>query len=73
MTVASVSGLYLPAVFAAGTGLPVLVAAWILAFTVAGIGNFYRNIRTFETWFRRFVAAVFISTGLYYLYIIFVN
>ena len=73
MTVAGVTGLYLPVVFAAGTGLPVIVAAWILAFSVAGIGNFYHRIRTFETWFRRLVAAVFIITGLYYLYIFYVN
>ena len=73
MTVASASGLYLPAVFAVATGMPVLIVAWILAFSVAGIGNFYHNIKTFEIWFRRIVASVFILTGLYYLFIFYFN
>ncbi len=69
MTISSVSGLYLPIVFSIATGLPVLLIAWILAYSLAGIGNFYNKIKSFETWFRRVVAVLFIIVGLYYLYI----
>ena len=69
MTISSASGLYLPIVFSIATGLPVLIIAWILAYSLAGIGNFYNRIKSFETWFRRVVAILFIIVGLYYLFI----
>lgn len=65
MSVASADGLYLPAVFAVATGLPVIVAAWLIAFTVSGVGSFYKRIKIFERWFRRVVAVLFILTGIY--------
>jgi hypothetical protein len=40
ITVASASGLYLPVVFALATGIPVIIFAWVLAYTVSGIGGF---------------------------------
>lgn len=71
MSVASADGLYLPAVFAVATGLPVIVAAWLIAYTVSGIGSFYNRIRSFERWFRRVVAVLFILTGIYLIYILY--
>src|SRR4030042_1240578 len=53
LTVASASGLYLPVVFAIATGIPVIILAWVLAYTVSGVGNVYNHIKTFEIWFRR--------------------
>jgi cytochrome c-type biogenesis protein len=38
LTVSSASGLYLPVIFAIATGIPVIIFAWILAYTVSGIG-----------------------------------
>lgn len=67
MTVASASGLYLPIVFALATGIPVIIFAWILAYTVSGIGTAYNKIRTFEIWFRRVIAVLFILVGIYYI------
>lgn len=69
MTVASVSGLYLPVVFAIATGLPVLIIAWLIAFSLSNIGKFYNSIKSFEYWFRRVVAVLFIGVGIYYVYI----
>jgi len=66
MTIASASGLYLPVVFALATGLPVIIVAYILAFSISGIGNFYNKVKIFEKWFRRLVSAVFIIVGIYY-------
>ena len=68
ITIATPSGLYLPLVFAIATGIPVIVFAWILAYAVSGIGNVYNKIRSFEIWFRRGVAVLFILVGIYYIF-----
>lgn len=67
MTVSSASGLYLPLIFALGTGLPVIIFAWFIAFTVGGISSVYNKVKIFELWFRRIVAVLFILVGIYYL------
>ena len=67
MTVASASGLYLPIVFAMATGIPVIIFSWILAYTISGIGGVYNKVRTFEIWFRRVIAVLFILVGIYYI------
>lgn len=67
MTISSASGLYLPLVFAVGTGLPVIIIAYLIAFTLSGVGSFYNKVKIFELWFRRVVAVVFIGAGIYYL------
>ena len=67
MTVVSASGLFLPIIFALATGIPVIIFAWILAYTVSGIGTAYNKIRTFEIWFRRLIAILFILVGIYYV------
>ena len=63
------SNLLLPPVFAIATGFPVIIVAWLIAFTLSGVGNFYNKIKVFETWFRRVVAVLFIFTGLYFIWI----
>lgn len=60
------SGYLLPPVYALATGLPVVLAAWILAYSVAQIGRFYHQAQRFQRWFGRIVAIVFIFTGIYY-------
>jgi sulfite exporter TauE/SafE len=67
MSVASASGLYLPVLFAIATGIPVILFAWLLAYTVSGIGGVYNKIKIFELWFRRFIAVLFIIVGIYYI------
>lgn len=67
MTIASPSGLLLPPVFAAATGLPVIIIAYLIAYSMANIGSFYSKMKTFETWFKRIVAAIFIIVGIYYI------
>jgi len=71
MTIASPSGLYLPIIFAVATGIPVIIIAWVLAYTVSGIGNVYNKIKSFELWFRRIIAVLFIVIGIYYILRIF--
>lgn len=59
-------GYLLPVVFALATGLPVMIVAWILAYSVAGIGKFYNRVQSFQKWFNRIVAILFILVGIYY-------
>lgn len=44
MAAASVGGMWLPVVFALATALPVVMVAWLLAYSVAGIGRFYNRM-----------------------------
>ena len=68
MTVTSASGLYLPIVFAVATGIPVIIFAWVLAYTISGIGGVYKKVKAFELWFRRIIAVLFIAVGIYYIF-----
>jgi len=71
MTLSSGSGLALPVVFAIATGIPVIIFAWLLAYTIAGVGKFYNGLKVFEKWFRRVVAVLFIGIGIYYVIVIY--
>lgn len=70
MTIQSASGLYLPVIFAIATGIPVIIFAWLLAYTVSGVGKLYNKIKIFEIWFRRIIAVLFIGIGIYYSIIV---
>ncbi|MDD3196441.1 MAG: aromatic aminobenezylarsenical efflux permease ArsG family transporter [Paludibacter sp.] len=67
LAVASQGGIFLPLAFALATGLPVLIFAWILAYSVSSVGSFYSKLKNFEYWFRRVVAVLFIGVGIYYV------
>ena len=69
MTISSSSGLYLPVVFAIGTGLPVILFTYLLAFATHRIGSVYQKIQTIEKYMRFVAGLVFILAGLYYVLI----
>jgi cytochrome c biogenesis protein CcdA len=69
MTISSAGGLFLPVVFAIATGIPVIIFAWLLAFSVGKVGTVYNKVKTFEIWFRRLIAVLFIGVGIYYVVI----
>lgn len=69
LTISSVKGLYLPVVFAFGTGLPVILFTYLLAFTVGKVGVFYNKIAKVEKIIRFITGIIFIATGLYYVLI----
>lgn len=48
MTISSVSGLILPPVFAIATGLPVIIIAYLLAYSMSNVGKFYNRMKSFE-------------------------
>ncbi len=70
ITISSASGLYLPVVFAIATGIPVIIFAWLIAFSIGSLGNIYNNLKIFEYYFRRVIAVLFLAVGAYYIYII---
>ncbi|MHB1106733.1 MAG: aromatic aminobenezylarsenical efflux permease ArsG family transporter [Lutibacter sp.] len=69
MTIASIDGLYLPIIFAFGTGLPVLLFTYLLAFAVISVGSFYNKITKIEKAMRTVAGVVFVLTGIYYVII----
>ncbi|HNY02836.1 MAG TPA: aromatic aminobenezylarsenical efflux permease ArsG family transporter [Bacteroidales bacterium] len=71
LALTSQAGVLLPPVFAIATGLPVVVIAWIIAFSLSSVGNFYNRLNVFEKWLRRIVAGVFIIGGIYFILIYF--
>ena len=66
----STSGLHLPVVFALATGIPVILFAWMIAYTLSGVGTLYKKIKSFEFWFRKVVAVLFLGTGIYYVIVV---
>ena len=67
LVISSPEGITLAISFAIATGVPVILFAWLLAYTVSGVGNVYNKIKVFELWFRRLIAILFIATGIYYI------
>jgi cytochrome c biogenesis protein CcdA len=73
ITISSTAGLFLPLIFGIATGLPVIIFAYLIAFTLSGVGKLYNRLKTFELWFRRVVSAIFIIVGLYYIFIFYIK
>jgi cytochrome c biogenesis protein CcdA len=69
MAIASIDGLYLPIIFAFGTGIPVILFAYLLAFAAGSLGIFYNKIAKIEKWMRTIAGVVFVLTGIYYVLI----
>ena len=66
MSAVESGGYVLPVVYAIATSLPVLVAAWIIAYSMQSLGKVMGKIAVFQRWFNRFVAILFVLVGLYY-------
>ena len=69
MTISSLDGLYLPIIFAFGTGIPVILFTYLLAFAAGSLGFFYTKITKIEKWMRTTAGIVFVLTGVYYVFI----
>lgn len=63
----STGGISLPAVFAVGTGLPVLLFAILLSVGVTKVSEWLNIITAAERVIRRIVALVFIGAGVYFV------
>jgi cytochrome c biogenesis protein CcdA len=60
-------GLLLAPLFALGTGLPVIIFSFIIAFSVNKIGLVFSKVSKVETVIRKITAVIFIIVGIYYL------
>ena len=68
MSASATGGYVLPAVYAIATGLPVVAVAWIIAYSMSNIAEFYQKMQVFQKGFNCLVAVLFIIVGLYYAY-----
>jgi len=66
----SAEGLLLPPIFAIGTGLPVIIFSFIIAFAVQKLGQVFQIMQKIEKIMRYLVASIFMLTGFYYLHIL---
>ncbi len=71
MSATATAGYLLPILFAVATALPVLIVAWILAFSVQHIGSFYGKMQTIQKWLNRMVGILFTAIGAYYCVIMY--
>jgi len=60
------SAVWLPAVYGVGTGLPVVVFAFLVSAGVAWAGAAFRRLQAVERWARYVTAAIVIAVGVYY-------
>jgi cytochrome c-type biogenesis protein len=67
LSLKSSGGITLPAIFAVGTGLPVLLFGVLLSFGIAGVSKWVDAITRWEKVIRIIVAVVFIGIGIYYM------
>src|SRR5680860_387369 len=67
LVVSSVGGLLLPAFFALGTCLPVIIFAFLIAFSMNTVSKAFQSVQKIEKYVRYGVASVFIISGIYYL------
>ena len=59
------SKVLMPSLYGAGTALPVIVFALLLAISAHSIGVAFDRLRKFEQWARRVTGVVFIGVGIY--------
>lgn len=61
------SRLIIPSMYGVGTGLPVVIFAIVVAFSMHKLGEIYNNMVKFEFWFRRITGGIFIVVGIYFI------
>ncbi|MEZ4909589.1 MAG: aromatic aminobenezylarsenical efflux permease ArsG family transporter [Saprospiraceae bacterium] len=65
------TGLLVPIVFSMGTGFPVILFAFVIAFSLEKLGKYFKAITQVEKVMRIVAGITFIVTGLYYINIYF--
>ena len=65
------SGLAMPVAFSVGTGLPVILFAFVIAFSMEKLGIYFKAITKIEKVMRILAGVTFVVTGLYYINIYF--
>jgi cytochrome c-type biogenesis protein len=60
------SAILLPTVYGAGTALPVLIFAFLLAISADLMGRVFNRVTQFELWARRITGGIFLAIGIYF-------
>lgn len=71
MTLSANAGLVLPVVFSFGTGLPVILFAFVIAYSMQKLGAYFKAVTKIEKVMRFIAGLLFVLTGLYYILIYF--
>ena len=71
MSATATAGYLLPVIFAIATSIPVLAIAWILAFSVQKMGNFYGKMQKIQKWMKHIVGILFLLVGIYYCWMMY--
>lgn len=66
MSATATAGYLFPVLFAVSTALPVLIVAWVLAFSAHRIGEVYGKIQAIRKWMNVVVGIIFFVIGVYY-------
>lgn len=61
------AGLHLPLAYSIGTGLPVVLFAIVIAYSIQKLGLYFKAITQIEKVMRILAGVIFILTGLYYI------
>jgi len=59
-------GILIPSIFSLATGLPVIIFAFILTFSVSKLGKVMKGVQNFEKYMRYAIALIFLVVGIYY-------
>ena len=66
LTLKSAESLLLPPIFALGTGLPVIIFSFLIAFSMQKVSRAFRIVQKIEKAMRYSVAVIFVGVGIYY-------
>ncbi len=61
------SKILIPLTYGIGTAIPVIAFSFVIAFSVAALGNIFNKVAIFEKWARRISGIVFIGAGIYFI------
>lgn len=55
----------MPVVFGLGTGLPIMILAWLISYSMVNTEVLTKKVQSFEKWFRYACAVLFLGFGIY--------
>ena len=67
MSAYETGGYPLHVAYAIATGLPVIIVAWVLAYSISGISSFYKKVISIQKWLNTIISILFIVIGIYYI------
>jgi len=67
LSVKSGSNIIFPSVYGIGTGLPVLMVAFLITAGIKNIGSIFKKITLFAYWMKKTTGVIFMLVGIYYV------